>query len=359
MKINKSYLQQVIKEETQKALEEIGYPGALAQKITQLASKSDNQKKDAPAAAKKKSEQDEIKKKIQQTKKKLEDSKTFAKEDNLPGRKAIHTANIKKYQSELQKLETDLKKSRQIVVKPGEEYSGKTGQVTPISPVSEPIPGAQMSFPDDMAPAVDRKKKPAAKKRRTKAQRQATLSRRVGRSIGSIQTAIKSLFAPNAKTFARGGKADGKYGRPGGETESAIKKFQSLYMNDDNPDGLWGKDTEKAYRDITPAKKKYIAGTGPYPGKKLKQRQTASKLDKKIELAKQRHAKLYSDAVLALQFKPPADSSDKALRWYKRDEQKKVRLANKQKRVVDILIARRDARKSGAETAVAKGTSRQ
>ena len=363
MKINKSYLQQIIKEETQKALEEISYPSALGQKITQLASKPNDQQKEAPAAAEKKSEEAKLKKEIGKLKNRLKDYTAYGKVDwNIEGQQERYKQLAKKTKEKLKAAQTALKKSMHAVGKPGEQDSGKTGQVTPISPMPEPIPSAQMSLPDDIGPVAPAAKKPAAKKpavkkRRTKAQRQAILSRRVGRSIGSIQTAIKSLFPQNAKTFADG-KADGKYGRPGGETEGAIKRFQSLYMNDDNPDGLWGKDTEKAYRGIAPAKKKHIAGTGPYPGKKLKQRQTAYELDKKIELAKQKHAKLYSDAVLALQFKAPADSSEQALRWYAREEQRKVRLANKQKKIVDTLIARRDGPKSGNKTAVAKTRSR-
>jgi len=193
---------------------------------------------------------------------------------------------------------------------------------------------------------------------RTKASRQAILSKRVKRPIGSIQKNLRSYFNPSGPTWDGSETPDGKWG---GETEAAIKAFQRDHMGDPTPDGLWGRGTEKAWKKLSRGKKLALQAD-PGLGEKeptMVAKKGPSEIDKKIELAKQRHAKLYSDAVLALQSKPPADSSAEALRWYAREEQKKVRLANRQKDVVDTLIAQRDGRKSGGETAVAKTPARK
>jgi hypothetical protein len=100
-------------------------------------------------------------------------------------------------------------------------------------------------------------KKSTTKKRRTKAQRQATLSRRIGRSVANIQNRLRKYYRDGSKTFASG-EADGKYGRPGGETERVIKLFQKHKLNIAKPDGLWGKDTEKGYKKLAGKEKSWL-----------------------------------------------------------------------------------------------------
>jgi len=100
-------------------------------------------------------------------------------------------------------------------------------------------------------------KKPTTKKRRTKAQRQAILSKKIGRSVANIQNRIRKYYLDGSKTFASG-EADGKYGRPGGETERAIKLFQKHTLKIAKPDGLWGKDTEKGYRKLAGKEKSWL-----------------------------------------------------------------------------------------------------
>ena len=114
---------------------------------------------------------------------------------------------------------------------------------------------------------------PAGKKRRTKASRQAGLSKRIGRTVANIQNRLRKYFPIGSRTFA-GGQADGKYGRPGGETESAIKRFQKDYMKDTKPDGLWGPGTEKGYKKVKGRTKSGLmlppTGTEPQKGKPQK-----------------------------------------------------------------------------------------
>lgn len=122
-----------------------------------------------------------------------------------------------------------------------------------------------------------------AKKRRTKAQRQAILSKRIGRSVANIQNRIRKYYRDGSKTFASG-KADGKYGRPGGETERAIKLFQKYKLNIAKPDGLWGKDTEKGYKKLAGKEKSWLMTSTLY---KIPQKGTPQKAAVQSVTAKQ------------------------------------------------------------------------
>ena len=94
------------------------------------------------------------------------------------------------------------------------------------------------------------KKRPSSK-----AAKQNALSKRTGRSVASIQKMFKELFPKNSRSFRRG-KPDGQYG---GETEKVIKAVQAQLGI--KQDGLWGPGTEKAWL-AADAQTKSIASSG-------------------------------------------------------------------------------------------------
>ena len=105
-------------------------------------------------------------------------------------------------------------------------------------------------------PMMPTKGKSKSKKRpSSKAAKQNALSKRTGRSVASIQKMFKELFPKNSRSFRRG-KPDGQYG---GETEKVIKAVQAQLGI--KQDGLWGPGTEKAWL-AADAKTKSIASSG-------------------------------------------------------------------------------------------------
>ena len=263
MKINKSYLEQIIKEEYKKVLQE-DLEQQLRKKIASLKAMATlNTYPKITRAAWAKQAQALEKQLADQLNAEEEDLTTQAVYDQEQREKAL--GPISSIDPDAAAKEQDQEEYRRQDIEKGIENIGKA---------SKWAKGAAQTATDAIGKFMKGTEQPAKKSSgRSKASRQGALSKRIGRPIANIQNRLRKYFPKGSRTFA-GGKADGKYGRPGGETESAIKRFQKDYMKDTKPDGLWGPGTEKGYKKVTGGTKSGLmlppTGTEPQKGKPQK-----------------------------------------------------------------------------------------
>jgi len=275
MKINKSHLEQIIKEELQNIMNEesrfkIDNDQDEAKALVRLRSLRNKTFSGAYSGSRKKKANDELIRAIgrgvvKYNKRKDSRKAAAAEEEDLTTQAVYDQEQREKALGPNSSIDPNAAAKE----RDQEEYLQQD-----IEKGSKWLSGAAQTAKDAFGNFMKGTEQPAKKSSgRSKASRQATLSKRIGRPVANIQNRLRKYFHPGSKTFASG-KADGKYGRPGGETERAIKNFQKNWMNDDNPDGLWGPGTEKGYKEIPGKKKSFLMmppiGTEPQKGKPQK-----------------------------------------------------------------------------------------